>query len=388
MQHVAMGWLVYRLTGSPLMLGIVGFCTQIPSLVLTPAAGVVADRFNRHRILLLTQALAMAQALTLAGLVYAGVVTVWHVIPLALLLGCINAFDLPARQSFFVDMIGDREDLANAIALNSSMVNGSRLVGPSLAGLLIARWGEQVCFLINGVSYIAVIGALLAMRLAARQPAAQDGSFLGGVRDGLLYAGRSAPIRALLLLVALTSLMGMPYTVLLPVFASKVLGGEASLFGFLAAAPGVGALCGAIWLAARRGVRGLDKAVALAAILFGAGLIAFSLSRVTWLSLLFLGVAGFGLILQLASSNTILQTIVEDRMRGRVMSLYIMALIGVAPFGSLVAGALADLIGAPATLALGGTCCLGAGLLFGRRLPHLRLLDSQPAACDLPEMPT
>ncbi len=372
MQQVAMSWLVYRLTNSAFLLGAVGFSSQIPTSLLTVFAGVVADRFNRHRILVVTQTLAMVQALTLALLVYARAVAVWQIIALSVLLGCVNAFDIPARQAFIVDMIERKEDLGNAIALNSSMFHGARLLGPSLAGVVIAVAGEALCFLLNGLSYVAVVIALLSMKVPGRDGRARQAHPLHTLREGFAYAFGFAPIRWILLLIGLVSFMATPYSVLMPVFAKEILRGDSHTFGFQVGASGLGALAGSMYLASRKSVRGLSRLIPLAAGCFGVGLISFALSRVLWVSLVLLAVAGFGMIVQMASSNTVLQTIVDDDKRGRVMSLYAVAFVGMAPFGSLLAGSLASTIGAPRTVALGGVSCLMGALVFAWRLPAFR----------------
>jgi MFS family permease len=374
MQQVALGWLVYRLTRSAFLLGLVGFAGQIPSLFVSPFAGVWADRWNRHRMIVATQALSMLQALVLAALVLSGVVRVWHVLALSLFLGLVNAFDVPARQSFLVEMVGGRQDLANAIALNSSTFNAARLVGPAVAGAMIAAFGEGVVFLVNGLSYVAVIAALLAMRVPPRPPLAGAAApAWQDLQEGVAYVRRSGPIRAILLLVSLVSLAGASYSVLMPVFAVDVLKGDAHTLGFLMGSIGVGALCGALLLAARRTVRGLGRYIVAAVAVFGASLAGFSLSRSLPLSLLLVGLAGFGLMVQMAASNTILQTIVHDDKRGRVMSFYAAAFMGTMPVGSLLAGGLAGVIGAPRTLQLGGAACLLGALAFSRALPGIRV---------------
>ena len=371
MQGIALGWLVYRLTGSELLLGVVVFASQMPTFLVAPLAGVLADRINRRRLLVTTQTLAMLQAFVLAGLTMAGVVTTWQIILLSATLGLINAFDLPIRQAFVVEMLESRADLPNAIALNSFMVNGARLIGPSVAGVLIAVVGEGVCFLLNGVSFVAVIAALLAMRIKPAVRHAQKSHVLHNLQEGLVYAFGFAPIRAVLLLVATVSLFGMSYGVLMPVFAKDVLHGGPQTLGYLSAASGVGALGGAVLLASRKSIRGLGRVIMLASALFGAALIAFSYSRNLYLSLCLLAVAGFGMMIQFASSNSLIQTIVDDDKRGRVMSFYVMAFMGMGTFGSLLAGWLARLFGAPTTVAIGGAgCILGAGF-FALRLPLL-----------------
>ncbi len=372
MQQVAMSWLVYRMTGSPFLLGVVGFASQIPSFLLGPVAGVLVDRWDRRRLLLGTQTLAMLQAAALAVAVLTGVAKVWEIVVLSMVLGIINAFDIPARQSFVMEIVESREDLPNAIALNSSMVNAARLVGPSIAGLLVASVGEGVCFVLNAASYLAVILALAAIRLQPRHPKQARRHILHELREGLDYAFGFTPIRSILLLVALISLMGMPYTVLMPVFARDILHGGAHTFGFLMAAAGVGALASTIYLASRRSILGLGRVISLSTLLFGASLIAFAYSTTLILSLCCLCLAGFGVMALIASSNTILQTIVEDDKRGRVMSLFTMAFIGVAPFGSFFAGAFAHGIGARDTLLIGGIFCLSGGALFARNLPKQR----------------
>ncbi|MBN2225270.1 MAG: MFS transporter [Deltaproteobacteria bacterium] len=374
MQQIAISWLVYRLTGSALMLGVVGFSSRIPTFLLAPAAGVLVDRWNRHRTLVVTQTLSMIQAVILATLVLTGSIQIWQIIFLTVILGIINAFDVPARQSFVVDMIGRRQDLGNAIALNSSMVNGARLVGPSLAGILIAVVGEGLCFLINAVSFLAVIMSLLAMKDIPKRPKALHAHFLRGLKDGFSYAFGFAPIRSLLLLLALVSLMGMGYMVLMPVFAKDILHGGPNTFGFLMGATGVGALSGALFLASRKTVIGLGRLIVVSSGIFGAGLVCLSFTRIFVLSLIFMTVIGFGMMVQMASTNTVIQTIVDEDKRGRVMSFYAMSFMGMTPFGSLLAGSLAHTIGVPYTVAIGGTCCLVGSLMFARKLPGLRLL--------------
>jgi MFS family permease len=370
--RIATSWLVYRLTGSAAALGIVGFAGQIPTFALAPLAGVWVDRWSRHRVLVVTQVLSMLQSFALAWLTLAGTIDLAQILALSALQGVINAFDTPARQAFVVEMVEDRRDLPNAIALNSSMVNGARLVGPSVAGVLIAAAGEGWCFLVDGVSYLAVIGSLVMMRLGAAPPRGPEKHALQELRDGVRYAFGFAPIRSVLLLLALVSLMGMPYTVLMPVMAGGVLHGGPHALGFLMGATGVGALGGAVYLASRPSVLGLGRVVPAAATLFGAGLIAFSLSRSIALSLVLMVVTGSGFMVQLASSNTIIQTIVREEMRGRVMAFYTMAFMGTAPFGSLLAGLLAARVGAPRTLLVGGCACILGGALFGLQLPRLR----------------
>ncbi len=336
MTRVATSWLVYRLTGSALLLGIVGFAGQIPSFLLAPIAGVLVDRWDRHKLLIVTQILAMLQSLALAVLALTGQITVWEIIALSVFQGLINAFDMPARQAFMVEMVESREDLPNAIALNSSMVNAARLLGPSLAGVLIATVGEGWCFMIDAISYLAVIASLFMMS------------------------------------VRFVSLVGMPYTVLMPIFANDVLKGGPNTLGLLMASSGVGALLGALFLASRRTVLGLGKFIPLAAGIFGAGLIAFSFSHVMWLSIVLMLVTGLGFMVQMAVSNTLLQTITDEDKRGRVMSFYTMAFMGTAPFGSLLAGIAAAKFGAPKTLMFGGIGCVLGALIFCYSLPDIR----------------
>jgi MFS family permease len=371
MQQVAMNWLVYRLSHSALLLGVVGFTGRAPTFFLASLAGVYVDRWNRRRILIATQTLAMIQALILAALVLAGGIAVWHIVLLSIVLGIVNAFDVPARQAFVIDMVGDKENLGNAIALNSSMVNGARLVGPSIAGVLIGTAGEGTCFLLNGLSYIAVIASLLAMEITSRKRA-QPSPVWSSLKEGFAYAFGFPPIRSLLLLLALVSLMGMPYVVLMPIFAENIHHGGAQALGFLLGASGVGALAGAIYLASRKSVLGLGRIIVLASSTFGAGLVLFSLSRLFAVSLALLAVVGFGMMVQMTSTNTILQTMVDEDKRGRVMSFYTMAFMGMVPFGNLLAGGLASVLGAPETVMMGGFLCILGSVAFAIGLPSLR----------------
>jgi MFS family permease len=374
MTQIATVWLVYDLTNSALWLGVVGFSSQIPSFLISPFGGILVDRWNRHRILITTQILAMIQSLTLAALALTGVMQIWHIILLSLFQGLITAVDSPARQAFVPEIIERKEDLGNAIALNSSVFNGARLVGPAIAGLLIASVGAGVCFLIDGLSYIAVIAGLLAMKLKPRKIATHTTNVWQRLIEGFSYAFGFPPIRAILLLLALFSFMGMPYTILIPIFAKNILQGSAETLGFLMTAVGVGALVGGVYLSSRSTVIGLGKIIAIAPAIFGTALVIFSQSRILWLSLFMMFLVGFGGILQIASSNTILQTIVEDDKRGRLMSLYTMSFLGILPFGNLASGALADRIGAPDTLMIGGFCCILGSLVFSKQLPKLRRL--------------
>jgi MFS family permease len=372
MTRIATSWLVYRLTHSALLLGTVSFAGQIPTFLFAPFAGVLVDRVDRHKVLLWTQALAMVQSLVLAALTLTNRITITEVLVLSAFQGIINAFDMPGRQSFMVKMVEDRADLSNAIAINSSMVNMARLLGPSLAGLLIAVTNEGWCFLVDGVSYIAVLASLLLMRLKREPEASNEASMVEQLREGWAYVSGFAPLRSILLLFALLSLMGWPFTVLMPVFAGQVLRGGPHTLGFLMGAVGVGSLACAISMVLRRSVRGLARMLPIAALCFGAGLIGFGLSTSFLLSLALMLVTGFGMMQGLTASNTIIQTLVDERMRGRVMSYYTMAFVGMAPFGSLMAGALAHTIGAPRTVIVSGIACVAGGILFWIRLPKLR----------------
>ncbi|MBW4609956.1 MAG: MFS transporter [Hassallia sp. WJT32-NPBG1] len=372
MTQLATIWLVYSLTNSPVMLGIVGFTSQIPSFFLAPFGGVFVDRFSRHRTLIGTQILAMIQSLTLAVLALTGVIQVWHIIALSLFQGFINAVDAPARQAFVPELIEKRDDLANAIAINSTMFNGARLIGPAIGGLLIAQVGAAYCFLIDGLSYIAVIAALLAMNIKPNKYQVSSANPIQKIKEGFNYAFGFPPIRAILILSALVSFMGMQYTIIVPIFAEKILQGGADTLGFLMAASGVGALSGGIYLATRQTVVGLGRLIAFGPTILGCGLIAFSLSRFLPLSLFSLLFVGLGTILQIAAGNTVLQTIVDDDKRGRVMSLYTMSFLGTIPFGNLLAGFLADHIGATSTLIIDGIACILGSIYFVRQLPALR----------------
>lgn len=371
MQSVAQSWLVYRLTGSATLLGLVGFSSQIPVFLLAPFGGAAADRRNRHRILVATQSAAMLLAFILAGLTLTHRIQVFHVFVLAALLGLVNAFDIPARQAFVVEMVG-KEDLMNAIALNSSMVNGARIVGPAIAGILVASIGEGWCFFLNGASYLAVIAGLLMMSVDVSARVVRESSALADIVEGFRFVGGSAPVRALMLLLGLVSLTGMPYAVLMPVFADKILHAGASGLGILMGASGFGAFLGALSLAVRRGWRGLGTWVAYSSIGFGLSLIAFSYSHSFWLSSLLLLPTGFSMMVEMASSNTLLQIMVSDHLRGRVMAVYSMMFMGMAPFGALLAGAFAGRWGAPRTVAIGGVICVTGAIVFRWRLPRLR----------------
>ncbi len=369
----ATSWLVYRLTGSAFLLGVVGFAGQFPAFLLGPFSGIFVDRWNRHRLLVATQTISMLQSFALAALTLTGHITIEWVIALSVVQGCVNAFDMPGRQAFLLQMIENRQDLGNAIALNSSMVNVARLIGPSIAGIVIAAVGEGYCFLIDGFSYIAVIVSLLRMTMlqSATARAARAGA-VQQFKDGFRYAFGFPPIRSIILLLALVSLVGVPYSVLMPVFATEVFHGGPHTLGFLMTASGCGALVGALWLAARKSVVGLGRVIPMASALFGFGLIAFAFVHTLALALPCLTIAGFGFMVQMASSNTVIQTIVEDEKRGRVMSFYTMAFLGTVPIGSLIGGWMSSRIGAPNTLILGGIWCIVGAALFFRKLPDLR----------------
>ncbi len=374
MQHIAMSWLVYRLTHSVYALGLIGFADKIPVFLLTPFAGVFLDRYDRYRTVIAAQTLMMIQAFILGALAVSGKIQVWHVGLLASLLGLANAIDIPARQSLVIEMIEDQSDLGNAIALNSIIFNSARLIGPTLGGLLLGAVSEGSCFLLNGVSFLFVLIALLRMKLKPRIIEKKLTHPLHDLREGWKYALGFLPTRGILMLLAFSSLVAMPFTVLLPAVATRILGGGAQTLGLLMAATGAGALLAAVFLATRKNVLGLDRWIAWASGLFGLSLIAFSFSRNLGLSLILLVIGGFGMMMQMAASNTILQTIVHDSKRGRVMSLYVLSITGMAPFGSYLSGVLASRIGVSATLALGGAGCFAASVLFRTRLSAIQKL--------------
>ena len=373
MQQVALSWLVYRLTGSATLLGLIGFAAQLPVLALGAVGGVVSDRHSSHRVALWTQCAAFAQAILLSVLALTGWVQPAHILVLAVISGIINAFDMPARQALVYQLV-DSEDLSNAVALNSSIINAARIVGPGLAGLVIAKLGEGACFLINAFSYLAVIIALVAMKAPKRRviPAEQT-SFVDSLRAGLRYAVATTPIRDLLILLGIVGVMGMPYITLMPVFAAEIHKSGADALGTMMGAVGLGALAGALSLARRKSILGLGRVIAIATLGFGVALVAFTIAKIFWLSLLLLTLVGMTWMVLIAASNTVLQTLADDAMRGRMMSLFTMMLVGMAPFGSLLAGWLTDRIGAPVVVAGGGTGCALAALVFARQLPRLRL---------------
>ena len=372
MQLIALSWLVYRMTNSALLLGLVGFAGQIPTFILAPIAGVIADRYNRKRLLIITQALAMIQALILAVLVLSGNIAVWHIVVLSIFLGLVNSFDIPTRHSFVVEMIDSRQDLGNAIALNSSLFNAARLIGPSLAGILIALVGEGACFLINAISYIAVLVTLTAIRVAPRRAIMSHKHIFQELKEGFVYAFNFTPIKTILFILALVSLMGVPYQVLMPVFVRDIFHKGPATLGYLMAISGAGALVGAIYLASRKSVVGLSRIIALSSGIFGIGVISFGLSKTMLFSMPVIFMVGFAMMVQMAASNTVLQTVVEEDKRGRVMSMYTMAFMGTVPMGSLMAGGLADKIGAPNTLLIGGICCIIGAFVFAGKLQALR----------------
>ncbi len=385
MQTVAQSWLVYRLTGSGLLLGSVGFASQIPVFLVAPIGGIAADRMNRQHIVIATQTFSMLLAFVLAALTLTHTVQVWHIFVLAALLGVVNAFDIPGRQAFLVDMVG-KEDLMNAIALNSSMFNGARVIGPAVAGILVARLGEGWCFFANGVSYLAVIAGLLLMKIQATARTSLKTSPLEHLKEGFQFVSRSAPIRALLLLLGLVSMTGMPYVVLMPIFAAKILHGGGEQFassigshdlgavrlGILMGASGVGALFGALTLAVRTGVKGLNRWVALCCAGFGVSLALFAFCTSFWVSVLLLLPVGYFIMLQMASSNTLIQVMVPDELRGRTMAVYSMMFMGMAPVGALLGGALSDRLGAQLTVAIGGVISVAGACWFAMHLPKIR----------------
>jgi MFS family permease len=372
MQRIALPWLVYRMTGSEVLLGVVGFAAQIPSFLLAPFAGVLIDRWSRYRVLLVTQVISMVQAGILAWLSLSGSLEIWHIITLSLILGCINAFDMPARHSFVIDMVENKDDMGNAIALNSLMFNGARLIGPSVAGIVLATTGEGVCFLINAVSYVFIIISLLAMHVPVNNEKKKETRIFSELKEGLAYAFGFPPIKSIILLLGLVSLMGASYQVLMPVYAKDILHGDSHTFGFLMGAAGAGALIGAVYLASRESVMKLGRLIPAATGLLSVGLVAMAFNTSFLLSMFLMFFTGLGMMAQTAASNTIIQTITDDDKRGRVMSLYTMALMGTAPFGSLLAGWMAKLIGTPWTIFIGGAVCLLGALVFFKRLPILK----------------
>ena len=371
MQNVAQAWLVYEKTGSSLLLGSVTFAGQIPVFLTSPLGGIAADRYNRQKVVIATQTASMVLAFAFAWLTLTNRITVPEVFYLAILRGIVNAFDIPGRQAFLVEMVG-KEDLINAIALNSSMFNGARIIGPAIAGIVVAKIGEGWCFFSDAVSYIAVIAGLLMMRVSPREVKPM-GSPMAHIIEGFRFVRETAPIRALLLLLGLVSLVAMPYTVLMPVFADRILHGGARGLGILMGATGVGALLGALTLATRTGVSGLGRWVTLSCAGFAVSLVLFALSKSFWLSTVLLVPVGFCMMLQMSASNTLIQAMVPDDLRGRVMSVYSMMFMGMAPWGALLGGAVADRLGAPVAVSAGAVAALGGAAIFGLRLPGLRV---------------
>jgi len=372
MQRLAMPWLVYHITGSAFLLGVISFAGQIPTFLLAPFAGVITDRFSRYKVLLITQIISLVQAFVLAILALTGAIELWHIVGLSILLGCVNAFDVPSRQSFVLEMVEKKEDLGNAIALNSMMFNSARIIGPSIAGLILATAGEGICFLINAISYIFVIISLLMMNVRSREIPKRENHMFKEIREGLNYTFGYAPIKHLIILLGIVSLMGSMYQVLMPVFAKEVLHGGSETFGFLMGAAGLGALLGAVYLASRESLIKLGRLIPAAAALFGTGLIIMSFLKIFPVTLILMVLVGLGMMLHTASSNTIIQTITDDDKRGRVMGFYTMAIMGTAPFGSLIAGFLAKTIGTPETILVGGVSCVIGALFFLRKLPELK----------------
>lgn len=374
MQSVAMSWLAYRLTNSIFFLGVVSFSNGIPVLFAAPFGGVIADKIDRRKILIVTQFLSMLQALAVTILAMTGVIRSWHIVILSVLLGTINGFDMPTRQAFVRELVDKPDDLPNAIALNSLIFNGARLIGPPIAGLLIAFASEGVCFLINAVSFIPVLLAFVAMKIKPLEIPRHNGTVLTGLKDGIGYAFGFVPIRITLILLAFVGLIAMPYAVLLPVFARDILAGDSKTYGFLMAAAGVGAITGALFLASQKNVAHLNKIIVSSMCTFAVSIIIFSISRTLWFSMIMMVLVGFGLMALIVALNTLLQSIVDDSKRGRIMSLYTMSFIGLAPFGSLLAGTAAHSIGAPLTVRVGGVLCLLAAVLFSRKLPEISKL--------------
>jgi MFS family permease len=362
------------MTGSVFLLGLVGFAGQIPTFLLSPVAGVVVDRFSRYKVLLITQILSLIQASILAALALTGVIQIWHIVILSVIFGCINAFDTPSRHSFVIEMVEKKESLGNAIALNSLMFNGARLIGPSIAGVMLATTGEGVCFLINAISYLFVIGSLLMMHIPKKEFPRKETKMLKELKEGFNYTFGFLPIKHIIILLAIINLMGSSYQVLMPVLAKEVLHGGSDTFGFLMAAAGFGALIGAAYLASRESVLRLGRIIPSAATVFGAGLVALAFTNIIPVTMGLMFIIGLGLMINTASCNTILQTITNDDMRGRVMSFYTMAIMGTAPFGSLLAGSLARLVGTQYTILIGGVSCIAGALVFYKKLPRLKTI--------------
>lgn len=372
MQQLALSWLTYRLTQSPFMLGVITFAGQGPSMILGPFAGVIPDLFNRHKLLIATQTLFMIQSILLAWLYMGGHIQVWQIIALGAFAGIVNAVDMPTRQAFVIDMTENKEDLPNVIALNSSLVNFTRLIGPALAGIVVAKWGENVCFIMNALSFLAVLAALLAMKIKSKVARPANLDVLGHLRDGFSYVARHNPIKFFLITTALTALSAVPYMVLMPVYVKTTFHGSAQLLGYMMAASAMGALLGTLTLAARKSVLGLGNWIIAALFTLAASLLLFSFSTNLILSLICLAAGGFGMMMQTASSNTILQTLVDDDKRGRVMSLFTMAFLGTVPFGGMLFGYIADHFGCAIVMRLCGALALGLAINTIINMPKLR----------------
>lgn len=370
MQQIAMSWLVYKLTGSVLLLATITFTAQIPILLATPFMSVFVDRFNRHRILLVTQTLSALQALLLAWLTLSGLVEVWHLLLLSLFIGLINALDNPTRQAFYPSLV-PKENLSNAIALNSAVINGSRLFGPAIGGVLIGLISEGICFLFNGISYLGVIIALLLMKLPSRQPLYKQQHLLHDLKEGFRYVSRHLPIRTLLILMSVISFFGLPLITFLPAYVKGILGGESELLGILLSCIGVGSFSAAIYLASRKSVRGLTKIIMSASLLLGLTLVSLSFTAVPWLATLLCIPAGFSLIITAASVNTLLQTLSDEDKRGRVMGYLAMTFTGISPIGSMVLGVLEKYTGLPLIILISGIACLTAGSIFEYFRPRI-----------------
>jgi len=378
MQNIASSWLIYRLSGSTFILGLSGFFTLAPVFFISPFAGVLGDRWNRHKILIVVQVMAMIQALTFATITLAGIVQVWHILLMSCILGIINAFEMPTRQAFIMEMVGDISLLPNAIALNSSIFNGSRLIGPAIAGIIVSLAGEGFCFLLNGISYIAVIAAFISMDLSKVRSVTAGRNFLHEMKEGFSYMAGHIPIRDLLLVAAMISFFSMTFPVLLPVFATDILGGGSHTFGLLVSSSGAGAFIATIFLAMREDIKGLGRIMNIAIYALAGGLIVFSFSKTLYLSMSILVILGFSMITTLASCNTVLQTIVDENKRGRVMSFYVMAFTGFAPAGSLLSGIISSKAGAPMTLLIFGLACMAFGIAFSFRMPLVKKIIYLP----------
>ena len=371
-QNLALGWLIYRLTDSPFLLGVIGFAGQIPSLVLTPFAGVFADRLNRRKVLITTQTISMTMAFILTFLFFTNRIEIWHIIAISIVNGMSLAFDTPFRHAFLVEMVGNKDLLPNAIALNSTLINSARFVGPTVGGFLIAWFGEGFCFLINGVSFLAVIGSLMAMKVIPLNRGKHRGSIMFEMVEGFKYSFNFKPIRYLILFVVAMGFFGLPFQVFLPVFAKDILNGDSQMLGYLTGSMGAGALVGAIFLASRKGVCGMPRIILLTALMAGSGLVAFSLSSHPVLSIFLIFFTGFGMIAQFAAVNTLLQHIVDDDKRGRVVALYGMSFMGITPLGSLLLGSVSPWAGVQITLVVSGVFCLLAALIYFKRLPFIQ----------------